>query len=310
MILCIGLNPMLTRRVIINDLVKGRTYLADNMSHMPEGGGVDIAKIVSDFNESVFLIGFQGGDNGNYIQKFLNNKYIDNNLVKINDETKGSISIVSNDGSDTKISEISPRISGLELEQFYNIYKNALGAANIVCLSGEAPRGIEDYIYEDLTLLAKENNKKIFVNSQKENLSTLLKQEPYLINIKLEDLINMTYIIPKNDKDIIGLASGYLDGDIKVITIEKDNGEYIVLNNNIAYIVTSTENDLINIEGSVEAYFAGFAVGEIRDYDFEYKLRIAVASYISNGLEYESGLVDMKKMKQLMNTITIETIEI
>lgn len=310
MILCIGLNPMLTRRVVVDDLVKGKKYFVDNMSYTPEGGGIDIAKVISDFNESVFLIGFQGGDNGEYIVKYLNNKYIDHNLVNIKDETKASISIVSKDGSDTKLYEISPRVSGLELDQFYNIYRNAVGAAKLVCLSGDSPRGLEEYIYRDLTILAKEGHKKIFVNSNKENLKELLKLEPYLINIKLEDLINMTYIIPKNDRDIIGLASGYLDGDIKVIAIELEEGRYIILNEDLAYIVDPLEDKLLNKEGSVEAFFGGFSVGEIREYDFEYKIRISVASYIANALEYESGLVDMKKMKQLMNKIKIETIKI
>lgn len=310
MILCIGLNPTLTKRVVVDDLVKGNKYFVDNMSYMPEGGGIDIAKVISDFNESVFLIGFEGGESGEYIIKYLNNKNIDHNLVEIKDETKGSISIISKDGLETKVHEINPRVSGIELEQLYNIYRNALGASKLVCLSGDSPRGIEEYIYEDLIVLAKEFNKKILVNSNNNNLKNILNLEPYFINIKLEDLINMTYIIPKNDRDIIGLASGYLDGGINTIAIEMENGKYIILNNGIAYIVESNTENLFYKEGSVESLIGGFCIGELRDYDFEYKVRISVASYLTNSQEYESGLVDMKKMKQLMNQINITTVDI
>lgn len=295
---------------MVDNLNKGENHTPTKVYFTAEDGGMDVSKVVTEFNEEVFSIGFLGGRNGDIILDYLNENKIDNNFISTENETRACLSIVTEDCIETKISELSPRISGKEIEEFYNLYKNSIKAVDIICLSGDIPRGAQDDIYSDLVLLGNNESKKILAAISDEYLRQVLKDEPYLLNITLEDLEYITNLRIETNKDIIKLGSRLIEGKTEVIAIYKGRGNYIVLYNNLAYIVNLVDEYILVESGGRESFLAGFAVSELRNYDFEYQVRVSVACHIANSLEFESGLVNMKRMKSIMNELEIEILEI
>lgn len=310
MILTVSLDPKLTRVISLDNLNKGSRHLSKRTKIIGENGGMDVSKIVSDFNEKTFCIGFVGGRNGEQSLNYLDNNLINHEFIIIGNETRGNISIITEDGIETGIEEISPRVNGSELERFYRLYRELIVSADIVCLSGDSPRGIQKDIYGDLISLAREENKMVIAALSDEYLSNSLKNGASLLNIKLEDLEEITGLIIREDKDIIRLGHNLLQNDIELLAIYKGEGNYIILNKEKAYISSLKDSYILLEDGCREAFLAGYAVSEKRKYELDYKLRVAIACHIAKGLEYEAGLFDMTKMKTIMNEISIETIDI
>ena len=61
----------------------------------------------------------------------------------------------------------------------------------------------------------------------------------------------------------------------------------------------------MNPIGVRDSMVGGYIVSLMREYDFEFTLKMSVACGLSNGLVAEPGKVDMVSMKRIMNDLVI-----
>lgn len=310
MILSVSLDPKLTKTIMVDDLAKGNKYEIKEVKIAAENGGIDVANVVSEFNEDIFCIGFAGGMSGEQVLKYLNNSLIKNEFIRTKNETRQDISIVAEDGIETRISEISPRVSGQEVDSFYDLYRQAIKGADVICLSGDIPRGMGNDAFSNLMFLGNEEDMQVLVTASGRGAIEALNEGAHLLNIDLGDLEDATDLIIIEDDDIIKLAHNLLEDNIDVIAVYKGKGDYIVVDKKYAYIISLKDEYILSEEGCKESFLAGYAISIGRNYDLDYQLRIAVACHIAKGLECEAGVFDMKKMKSIMNEIDMEIIEI
>ena len=308
MIVTVALDPKITKRIYIEDLEKGKNILSKKTEFVSEGGGVNISKVVKAFNEETRLLGFLGGRNGERILNYMKRNSLDSRFIFIEEDNRASTSIVTSDGVLTNIDEYSPRIRGSEIEEFYSVYKEIVDRSKKVCVSGDIPRGLNTSIYSDLILLARE--KDIYVVPPKESLKSVLNSKVYMLVIDLDDLEDMAGLDLLEDKDIAKIAYNLLLKSADVIAIYKGSGNYLVLRKDIAYTMKLNDSYILIEDGCKDAFLGGFIASEVRDYDFDYTVKVAIASHIASGLEYESGLVDMGKVKNIMGYIDLEEIDL
>ena len=306
LILTIDLNPLLDRRYFIHDFEVGKSYTTHDIQYIPSGNGLDIAKIVKSFNESVKATGFLGGRNVEYIIEKLDNMNIDHKFIPIEDETTASTKILSDYGVQTEIYETSPCISADEVLEFYKSYKSMIKDAKIICCSGTLPRGLPEDIYRDLIIMAREGNKRFFLDTSGKALRHGIKASPYLIKLNRDELEEYMGFIMTNEKDIIKFANYIIENGVEMVIVSLGKSGAIVVYKGYSYKINVPSVKEINSNGAGSAMMAGLAVSMIRDYDFEYMLKIAAACGTANVMEKNSGEIDMANMKSIMNEIEIE----
>lgn len=306
MILTVDLNPIINRGYFIHDFEIGKSYTAYDIQYRPGGSGLDIGLIAKAFNEPVKVTGFAGGRNGDYIIKNLDNMDIDHSFVPINEETRTSTRILSDYGIETEIIERSPSLSNEEVLEFYKLYRELIRDAEIICCSGPLPSGIPEDIYRDLILMAKEENKKVFLDASGEALKYGIKASPFLIKPNRDELEEYAGFILTNENEIIKAANYIKENGVEIVVVSLGKAGAIVVHDEYSYKINMPSIDLVNSTGAGSAMIAGFAVSMLRNYDFEYMLKIAAACGGANAMEKNSGIIDMVNMKTIMNEIEIE----
>lgn len=188
MILTVTLNPAVDKTCHINELLLGQVNRLQNVNSIAGGKGVNVTKILRQFDYSVTAMGFLGGYTGQLIQERLVEMGTECHFTHIAADTRVSTNILAENGYVTEILEPGPVISQEELNRFLSEYKRQLQRVKIVVLSGSIPQGVPEDIYEKLTLLAKERDCKVFLDTSGEALKKGVKACPYLLKPNKKEL--------------------------------------------------------------------------------------------------------------------------
>lgn len=306
MILSIDLDPSINRRYFIHNFGVGKSYTAYDIQYIPGGSGLDIAKIIKSFSEPIMATGFLGGRNGEYVLEILNKLNIKNNFISIEEETRTSTKILTDYGLETEVSERSPSLSNDEVVEFYELYRKLIKDVDIICASGNISRELPAYIYEDLILMAKEEGKIFLLDTSGDALKFGLKAGPFLVKPNRDELEEYMGFILTNESEIIKAANYIVESGVEIVVVTLGKAGAIVVYDGYSYKINMPSIEAINPSGAGSAMMAGFAVSMLRDYNFEYMLKIAAACGAANVMEVDSGIIDMGNMKSIVNEIEIE----
>lgn len=306
MILTIDLNPTIERRYFIYNFEMGKSYTAYDIKYVPGGSGLDTARIVKSFNEPVKVTGFLGGRNGEYIVEILDNMNIYHEFISIEEETRASTKILADYGIETEVVERSPSISGKEVLDFYQLYKELIKEAKIICTSGTLPRGLPLDIYRDLIIMANEEEKIFLLDTSGEALRYGIHASPFLVKPNRDELEEYMGFIMTNDRDIIKAANYIMENGVEMVIVSLGKAGAIVVYDGYSYKINVPSIKEVNTNGAGSAMMAGLAISMLRNYDFKYMLKIAAACGGANVMEKDTGTIDMGNMKSIMNEIEIE----
>ncbi len=188
MILTVTLNPAVDKTCHINELLLGQVNRLQSVNSIAGGKGINVTKVLRQFDYPVTAMGFLGGYTGQLIQERLTEMDAECHFTHIDADTRVSTNILAENGYVTEILEPGPVITQEELRRFISEYKRQLQRASIVVLSGSIPRGVPDNIYETLTLLAKECGCKVFLDTSGEALKNGVKAIPYFLKPNKKEL--------------------------------------------------------------------------------------------------------------------------
>lgn len=307
--IAVALDPILARRVTLKDLDRGKFYEAEEVFYIPEGGGINTGRMVGQYGEDITVLGFLGGQSGIYAKEFLDRNEINSIFVRISSDTKNAISIVTEDGLETKILEPSPYVSSENLKDFYKLYRDSLKGEEGVSLSGTIPKGCPKDVYRDLFLIAKDLDKKVYLSYNLSMDRAIIEEDLDLLVINRLDLEEVYKIRLDSYEDIINLGRSMVEARDTILAIEYDLDIYYVFHENRAYILELPYRLKLNRNNCNDGFLAGFIISQIRNYDFDYGLRLGAASALASGIEYGEGFIDMVKMKEILSSIDLTVVE-
>lgn len=305
LILTITLNPSIDRRYNIKDFEKGRIFIATDIQYTAGGNGLNVTKVINGFNEPVMITGFLGGRSGDYIKEELEVMGIKHNFIPINEESRNSIAILSDDGSQTEVLEKGPSISGEEMLKFYELYREMIREADMVCASGDLPHGLPHETYADLIIMAKDAGKKFFLDTSGEALRLGVEAKPFLVKPNKKELEDIIGCKIDSEKELIQAGKYLAENNIEIVIISLGENGSMVFHDGYIYRIRVPRVKVVNPIGSGDAMIGGFVASLYRDYDFEFALKVAAACGTANVMEAETGKVDMNNMKRIMNDIVI-----
>lgn len=305
MILVISLDPCVDRWYYINDFKVNRSFRAEDFRYTPGGKGISVAKVINEFNEPVMVTGFIGGEGGRLVENGLDDIGITHKFIHINDETQNTIRIIGDNGSLTEIIEETPSISADEVIRFYELFKELVKGSDVICACGDVPKGIPSEIYRDLILIAKEYNKKVFLDTSGEALKLGIKAVPYFVKPNKEELEYYLGCSIESHLELIQAGKYLSDDGIQIVVISLGEDGAYVFNEGYIYRIMVPKVDVINSIGSGASMVGGFIAGVARNYDFEFTLKLAAACGTANAIETEPGMINMANMKKIMNDVVI-----
>lgn len=219
MILTVTLNPAVDKTYRTGELFPGRVNRMRSVDNIPGGKGINVSKILRQYDYEVTATGFLGGYQGKWMEAQLDRLKIRSAFVHVEEETRSSMNIVADNGYVTEILEPGPHISEAHLKEFGASFIRLAEESSLIILSGSAAPGISADIYARLIRSAAAMGKKVILDTSGELLKEGIQAAPAVVKPNRKEL---EYIIGRrlqDREDVKDAANVLLASGIRMVMI-------------------------------------------------------------------------------------------
>ncbi len=308
MILTVTANPTIDRVYFIDDFKIGRVHRVNQISRSAGGKGINVARVAGLMGIKTAAMGFVGGYTGDFIQAEIEKQGIKNLFTHIVGETRTCVNISNKNGVSGEILEEGPVILEEERNQFIKEYSSCVKDYDIICVSGSLPKGLTSYFYKELIQIARENGKKIIVDTSGNVLEEILSARPYMVKPNQDELSILMNKEIKTD-DHIKEALFYLfekGVEVPFISMGKDGAAALIDGCFLRFF--SPDVKVVNAVGSGDSTVAGVASGLDMGYDLEKAIKLGMASGTANTQFEQTGIVTKELVEKFYSRVTVKKI--
>lgn len=193
MIVTITLNPAIDKSTSVEALIPDRKLRCGKVIAEAGGGGINVSKGLKKLGIESTAIFISGGNNGLWLENYLQDYGVNIVPVKASGETRESFT-VNEDKTNTQYRFVlpGPEISAIHARQCIEALKNLPVKPEIVVLSGSLPPGIDDNFYAVLAKAANELGAKTVLDTSGIPLQLAIKEGLYLIKPNLNELTSLS----------------------------------------------------------------------------------------------------------------------
>jgi 6-phosphofructokinase 2 len=163
-VLCIALNPTIDVSCDAEKVQSMHKTRTTNQRQDPGGGGVNVARVVSELGGDPELVYLSGGATGVLLDAFLADTDIRLHRCQIEKPVRMAFAVhEESSGIEYRFVPEGPAISGDELQPVFGLLERA--NAEYVVASGSLPRGIENDTYANMAAVASQRGARFVVDT-------------------------------------------------------------------------------------------------------------------------------------------------
>ena len=125
MIFTLTLNPAIDYYIDMNNFEEGDLNKVNNAYTLAGGKGINVSKVLKNFNVESTALGFCGGFTGDYIKKHLKEYGIKESFIYLEEDTRINIKLKTKK-TETEIAGKSPNISKEKVNKLLNYIKKII----------------------------------------------------------------------------------------------------------------------------------------------------------------------------------------
>ena len=303
MVLTVTLNPAVDKTCRLNELLLGQVNRLQSVMSVAGGKGVNVTKILRQFEYPVTAMGFIGGYTGQLIQERLTEMGAECHFTYIDQATRVSTNILADNGYVTEVLEPGPVISKDELSRFLSEYKRQLQRVDMVVLSGSIPQGVPEDIYETLTMLAKEAGCKVFLDTSGEALKKAVKAKPYLLKPNKKELEYLVERKLTNTEEIKEQIKKLLDSGVEKVIVSLGSKGFVYGDREGIIAQKPVKVKAVNTVACGDCLVASFCMSEMEDTDRMQAIYKAAALAASNATTSASAQIPMELYREFTGSL-------
>ncbi|MFC5469567.1 1-phosphofructokinase [Cohnella suwonensis] len=219
-VITVTLNPALDKTVTIERFEYGGLNRIKEMRTDAGGKGINVAKVLKNFEVNASAMGFAAGYQGQVIRDKLETLGIRSVLTEAEGETRVNLKVVDESTRQTtELNEPGFTVDGALLEQFQKALKSGAEETSIIVLGGSLPPGTPRDYYRSLIEIANTQGIRTVLDADGDALALGIEASPFAIkpNIhELEALLGDTF---DSTERLIGAARTLIDGGIEYVLV-------------------------------------------------------------------------------------------
>lgn len=301
MIYTLTLNPALDYFLSFDSFVEGNLNTPKETYKLPGGKGINVSKILKNFDTKSICLGFLGGFTGEFIENALTNDNLDTKFLHIDEDTRINIKI-NNNGLESEIAGTSPIISDKNLQELLNFLKNNLKENDILALSGSVPTSLPSTVYADIIdILPK--GVKVILDTRGLPFEAALKKGVFLIKPNKDEINEFFHTNFSTNEELIEAGKKLQSlGAQNVLISLGANGSIFITDKDI-FIGGVPKGTLISSNGSGDSMIGGFIYGLDNNLPLKDCYEIGIAS--GSATAFSKGLATFNTMKNLLKDIKV-----
>lgn len=277
MIYTVTLNPSLDAFCSVKDFQTGKTNRTDAEYIFAGGKGINVSKVLKNLGIESVALGFLAGFTGEEIQRQLEADGLSTDFVKVEEGiSRINWKLISIEG--TEINGQGPKISAEEAEVFLQKLEN-FQKRDILFLAGSIPASLPGDFYEQIMDRVKGTGASVILDTIGEGLLKGLSHNPFLIKPNHHELGELFQVEIRGAEDAIFYGHKLQEaGAENVLVSLAGKGAVLLTGDGQILSAEAPQGEVHNTVGAGDAMLAGFMAGWLETGDYEYALRMAVAT--------------------------------
>lgn len=310
MIITITLNPAIDKTISISDFKVDHVNKIESQRIDPAGKGINVSKVIKALNGESIALGIIGGETGNEIKRYLNDKGIKNDFVNVDKKTRSNLKIVDYvNHTFTDINEQGAFVNEIKQKEIVNKILEYANKDNLLVLSGSAPGGFDKTIYKEIVEKAQAKGAKVILDASENLFLEGIKSAPYLIKPNVHELEVALNVSIENHSDIVRAARKIIELGVKLVVVSDGGNGSIFVTREEAFIAKGIKVEVKSTVGAGDSMVAAIAYG--LDQKLELKDIMILASAVSTANVMTEGTQtgDLSIIESLKEKVRIEKID-
>ncbi len=311
-ILAITMNPSVDISYPLAHLKIDTVNRVTNVTKTAGGKGLNVARVVHQLKEPVSTSGVLGGTIGDYISHQLAAVGLQEQFLRIPQESRNCIAILHDDGQQTEILEAGPTLTARQQEEFMEHFGKLLDEVSLVTISGSLPQGFSIDLYEQMIKSAAQKDVQVILDSSGESLKVGISGEkkPLLIKPNQEEIAQLVgHELPELGDVEDALLNEDIFKDLKWVVVSLGKDGALTKVGQVIYRVAIPKIKVVNPVGSGDSTVAGLAVGINRNESIPDTLKTAMTAGMLNTMEKETGHIDPALFDEYFSKVTVEKLK-
>ncbi len=188
-IVTVTLNPAIDLACTVPEFTAGEVNRVAEYRTDPGGKGVNIARLLRQFDLPVAATGFLGEDNPQIFERLFQKQGITDAFVRVPGETRIGVKILDPEAhttTDINFPGLAPDPENRAV--LVQTVRDLARQAAIVVIAGSLPSGLSPVLFEELVRAAKESGAKAVVDTSGSALHHAIDAAPWLIKPNTQEL--------------------------------------------------------------------------------------------------------------------------
>ena len=311
MILVVGQNSVWQHTYFLPPISLGKVNRVNEALFSAAGKGTNTSRALSALHRDHLLLAYVGGRNGDKYVDACMADGINLSSCRISGETRTCVTLIENGGEITEIVESAPEAEQIHFEQYEQMYRAAIGEAEMLVVAGTALTGEPETKYRLFTELAHEHGVPVLMDSYRTHGREALNASPEILKIndvELGELSQMPVETQEARYEACAFLAERYGLSWVIVTLGSDGAEGF--ERGAYYSCEPPQVDVANTIGSGDVFAAGVAIGfgVETPASIQTALETGVALASANCATWKPGHVDVdqyQKMQERVNCTQI-----
>lgn len=300
MIYTITLNPALDYSLETSKFDLGKLNLSEKAYFLGGGKGINVSKVLKNFNVESTAIGFLGGFTGNFIKEELKEKNIKEDFVEVLGNTRVNIKIKTGE-IETELAGLSPEIDENHVLALKEKLRN-IQDGDILVLSGSVPKSLKTTIYKEL-VEGLDKNIKVILDTRGDAFVETLKVKPFLVKPNHHELEEFCGKELHSLEEIVEGARTIQKLGVQNVIVSMGKDGSILLTEDSVYKGNVPKGTLKNSVGAGDSMVAGLVSKLAQDESLLEAYKFGIAS--GSATAFSHNLATKDEVLALLNQINI-----
>lgn len=309
MILTVTANAAIDKRYVVENYGVGSVNRVKSCEANAGGKGLNVSRVASIAGEQVTATGFLGGHAGKFIDEHVKAQGIASDFVWCQGESRTCINIWDEaHHTQTEFLEPGFSVGQKDVDNLLQKYTELLKNAKIVTISGSTPKGADARLYKEMIRIARENGKKVILDTSGNLLESCLVAKPTMIKPNIDEIRMLTGKPMNSWEARIQAANDLHEEGIEVVVLSLGEEGSLISCQEGVFRVKVPKIDAVNTVGCGDSMIAGFAVGFSRELPMEETIRLASTISAANAMRLETGFFVKEDMERILPLIEVKKI--
>jgi 1-phosphofructokinase family hexose kinase len=307
-VLTVTLNPAIDKIIQLPGFILGKDFKTKTSDVIISSGGkgINVSRALKSLGVANTATGFQGGGSGKLLQEHLQQERINNDFMPVRMPVRENLTIIDSVCKQiTRILEVGPSISRIELQRFEKKISLMARKHQYIVLSGSLPSDVPVEYYGRIARCLDRSKTKVIVDASGKALKNSFSARPFLIKPNLaeaEEILNRKL---DNMAAIIKAAKDFVQHGVEIAIISLGENGAVGVGFDQVVIARSPAVRVKSNVGCGDALLAGFIDAYRKKMVFSECLRWAVACGTVNAMNIQPGQINPAQVRFIMPRVSI-----